>query len=518
MMTPQAPTELEKAERRARLLEAASQVAKQVTSILDLDELLPKTVDIICDSYGFYYAGVFLLDESGQFAVLRAGRGDPGKAMLASGHKLEVGSHSMIGWATSQRQARIALDVDEDAEHFKNPFLPLTRSEMALPLVVAEKVVGAVTVQSSEERAFSADDILTLQTMADQLAIAINNAYLLKQLQRANEELLRAKTYEALTAATTQAIHWIGNKALPMTTAVERIRADAASGKVDEEDLDLLAESARLIVDVKENLLGPIREPQTRPVMVSDLFRAAAFQLGLPEALVKIEVEENTPHIQADSTQMVRAFFNIMKNSIEAHAKRIYIHIAPAPNGRVAIEIADDGDGMLNEMKERVWAAFVSTKENHSGLGLPAALLVVNQHHGSIAIKSAPQKGTVIEIWLPAALHPESPILSSASKNILLVDDDDAWAAFAQETLTAAGHRVTRATTVAPADLVLVDEALFSARMEEIVAELKKQKLESKTVLLSAAPSVESVNYFGKNGVTHVALKPYTTAELTGLA
>ncbi|PKN93825.1 MAG: hypothetical protein CVU44_08395 [Chloroflexi bacterium HGW-Chloroflexi-6] len=518
-MTPQPQTELQKTERRAQLLEAASLVGKQVTSILNLDELLPKTVDIICDSYGFYYAGVFLVDENGKFAVLRAGRGEAGKAMIAAGYKLEIGSHSMIGWSISQRQARIALNVGEDAEHFKNPHLPLTRSEMALPLVVGEKVLGAVTVQSTEERAFSDEDILTLQTMADQLAIAINNADLLKELQRTNEQLLRAKTYEALTAATTQAIHWIGNKALPMTTAVERIRADAASGqKLDEEDLDMLAESARLIIEVKENLLGPIREPQTRPVMAADLVRAAAFQVGLPEALVKVEVEENTPHIQADSAQMVRALYNIMKNSMEAHAKRIYVHIAATLDNRVLIEIADDGDGMLNEMKEKVWAAFVSTKENHTGLGLPATLLIVNQHQGTIAINSAPQKGTVVEIWLPAAHHPQSPILTSSSKNILLVDDNDPWTVFALESLKAAGHTVTRATAIQPADLVLVDEALFGAQMTDILAQLKAHDLLAKTVILSAAPSVDAINLFSRHGVTHVALKPYTTAELTALA
>lgn len=517
-MTPQNQTELEKAERRARLLEAASLVGKQVTSILDLGELLPKTVDIICDSYGFYYAGVFLMDESGQFAILRAGRGDPGKAMLAAGHKLEVGSHSMIGWATGQRQARIALDVDADAEHFKNPHLTLTRSEMALPLVVGEKVLGAVTVQSTEERAFSDDDILTLQTMADQLAVAINNAHLLQELQRANAQLLRAKTYEALTAATSQAIHWIGNKALPMTTAIERIRADAASGKVDEEDLDLIAESARLIIEVKENLLGPIREPQTRPVMASDLVRAAAFQVGLPEALVTIDVTPGTPHIQADSAQMVRALRNILKNSIEAHAKRIYVHISPAADGRVAISLADDGDGMLAEMKSKVWAAFVSTKQHHTGLGLPAALLVVNQHHGSIVLESVPYKGTTVEIWIPAAHAPESPLLSSGPRDILLVDDEDPWAAFALETLAAAGHRVTRATAVQAADLVLVDEAQFHAEMPAIIEQLKANNLLGKTVILSAAPSVDAVNYFSKHGITHVALKPYTAAELTALA
>lgn len=516
-MTPQAQTELQKAERRARLLEAASQVGKQVTSILDLYELLPKTVDIICDSYGFYYAGVFLLDENGENAVLRAGRGDAGKEMIKAGYKLEAADHSMIGWSILHRQARIALDVGEDAVHFKNPYLPLTRSEMALPLVVGEKVLGAVTVQSTEERAFSDEDILTLQTMADQLAVAINNAYLLNELQRANDELLRAKTYEALTAATTQAIHWIGNKALPMTTAVERIRADAASGKIDQEDLDLLAESARLIVEVKENLLGPIREPQTRPVMAADLVRAAASQIGLPEALVTIEVDPNTPHIQADSAQMVRALQNILKNSVEAHAKRIYVHVGTVANERVLISIADDGTGILGEMKDKVWAAFVSTKENHTGLGLPATLLVVNQHHGNIAIQSAPYKGTTVEIWLPAANNPQSPLLSSGAKNVLLVDDNDPWATFATETLKAAGHNVSRATAIQAADLVLVDEALFGAPLEDILAQIKAHNLQAKTVIVSAAPSVEAVNRFSRHGITHVALKPYTTAELTAL-
>jgi signal transduction histidine kinase len=517
-MTPQPQTELEKAERRARLLEAASLVGKQVTSILDLAELLPKTVDIICDSYGFYYAGVFLLDESGQNAILRAGRSDAGKAMIEAGYKLEVADHSMIGWSIVHRQARIALDVGEDAVHFKNPYLPLTRSEMALPLVVGDKVLGAVTVQSTEERAFSDDDILTLQTMADQLAVAINNAYLLGELQLANEELLRAKTYEALTAATTQAIHWIGNKALPMTTAIERIRADAPGGKIDQEDLDLLAESVRLIIEVKENLLGPIREPVMRPAMASDLVRAAAFQTGLPDALVKIEVEENTPHVQVDSAQMVRAFYNLIKNSIEAHAKRIYVHIAPTVDNRVMIEIADDGDGMIEEMKEKVWAAFISTKENHTGLGLPATLLIVNQHHGSIAIDSAPQRGTVIHIWLPAAFSAESPMLTSEAKDILLIDDDDRWAAFAVATLEAAGHRVTRATAVQAADRVIIDESLFGAQMDDILAQLKAHDLQGKTIVVSAAPSVDSVNRFGKHGITTVSLKPYTVAELTALA
>lgn len=516
-MTTQTPNELQKAERRVRLLEAANQVGKQVTSILSLDELLPKTVDIICDAYGFYYAGVFLIDESGRFAELRAGRGENGKAMVAEGHKLEVGSHSMIGWATGNRQARIALDVDEDAEHFKNQHLPLTRSEMALPLVVGEKVLGAVTVQSTEERAFSDEDILTLQTMADQLAIAINNAYLLKDLERTNAELLRAKTYEALTAATTQAIHWIGNKALPMTTAIERIKADAVDSKVDNEDLDLLTESVRLIIDVKENLLGPIREPQTRPVMAVDIIQVAAAQAGVDPSALTIQTNPQTPLIQADSAQIARALTNIFKNALEAQSKNIQVSIGPAGDNKVAISIQDDGIGIMNDMKEKVWAAFVSTKEHHTGLGLPAALLVVNQHHGNIALTSTPRKGTTVEIWLPVASQPESALLSSGTKSILLMDDDDPWAAFAQEILTAAGHKVTHTLTTQPSDLVILDEILTGAKIDDILGELKSNGLLAKTIVLSAAPSVDTINHFMRKGITNVALKPYTAAELTAL-
>lgn len=505
------PAQLHKAERRARLLQAASQVGKQVTSILNLEELLPKTVDVICEAYNFYYAGVFLMDEGGQRAVLRAGHGEAGKAMLAAGYKLKNGSHSMIGWAIDHRKARIALDVDEDAEHFKNPYLPKTRSEMALPLVVGEKVLGAVTVQSEEERAFSDEDILTLQTMADQLAVAINNAFLMRDLERANAELLRAKTYEALTAATTQAIHWIGNKALPMTTAIERLRQDAPSGKIDAEDLNLLAESVRLILDVKENLLGPIREPKMRPAMPDDLLRAAALQNGLPAASLNILTDPATPLLHADTAQIIRAFGSLLKNAREAHAKHIQAKIAPSDNDLVRILIEDDGDGIANDLKDKIWAVFFTTRPGHTGLGLPAAMLVIHQHQGSIALTSVPRKGTSVEIFLPAATRPASGLISSGKKTILLLDDDDPWAEFATQTLTSAGHNVLREAGKTP-DLVLVDE-FQQTPLTEVLEKLVAAKLTEKTVLLSAAPSAERMNQLAQKGFRRVALKPYTQAE-----
>ncbi|MFZ6027029.1 MAG: ATP-binding protein [Chloroflexota bacterium] len=516
--------ELRQAERRARLLHAANQVGKQATAILKLDVLLPKTVDIICDAYGFYYAGIFLVDAAGKWAVLRAGRGAAGAVMIAQGHKLAVGGDSMIGWAMLNRQARIALDVGADRVHFKNPLLPHTRSEIALPLIVGERVFGALTVQSIEPSAFSQEDILTLQTMADHLAIAISNAMTLKQLELANAELLRTKTYEALTASTTQAIHWIGNKAVPITITIARIKTDLAAGEIDRqslsEDLDLIDESARQIVEIKENLLGPAREQQPRPTLLADVVQAAAFHAGVPAAQLALEVMPKTPLVWADSTQLARAVANLMRNALEADASRLIVHISSAAEaGFVALEVRDDGTGIPAIQMDNIWAAFISSKPGHAGLGLPSCLHVVNQHHGQITLTSEVGKGTTARILLPAVESGETLQTEMLGpQQILLIDDEDPWAGLALQTLTFAGKHVTRslALTGEP-DLIIVDEALDARNIDDVLDAVQSAGLLDRTVVVSAALLVERATAYLQRGVKNVLLKPYTPPEFAEL-
>ena len=175
-------------ERRAVQLATAAEVSRAVTLVLDPDGLMHQTVDLIRDRFGFYHVGLFLLDEAKRWAVLRAGTGEPGRQMLEADHRLQVGGESMVGWCTANLQARIALDIGEEAVHFDNPLLPETRSEMALPLISRGQVIGALTVQSTEVAAFSDEDISALQTMADQLAVAIDNARLFREVQSSLEE------------------------------------------------------------------------------------------------------------------------------------------------------------------------------------------------------------------------------------------------------------------------------------------------------------------------------------------
>jgi GAF domain-containing protein/HAMP domain-containing protein len=174
-------------ERRSNLLKAVADAGKAITSYRDLSELLNQTTYLIHENFGYYHVGIFLLDEHKEYAVLSASNSQGGRRMLERKHQLKVGETGIVGYVTQYARPRIALDVGTDAVYFDNPDLPQTRSEMALPLVVGAQVLGALDVQSTEAQAFSDEDISTLQTLADQIAIAIQNANLFSEIEKALE-------------------------------------------------------------------------------------------------------------------------------------------------------------------------------------------------------------------------------------------------------------------------------------------------------------------------------------------
>jgi GAF domain-containing protein/DNA-binding response OmpR family regulator len=476
---------LAQSERNARLLAAAAQVGQDVTSILDMDKLLNRTVDIICDAYGFYYAGVFLIDETGEWAVLKAGRGRAGAAMIAKEHKLKVGGLSMIGTAIRQRKARIALDVGEEPVHFKNPHLPHTRSEIALPLVAGNEVIGALTVQSVEEAAFGDEDATALQAMADQLAVAINNARLLKKLESAHQELVQAKTFEVIATATGEAIHWVGNKAAPIPGSVARIAEDfvrymalsnalvaqlppklrehkfaqllaeaaeeiasrgsfldAISADMEEqplkrlrqtltvesifEDLEIIEGSARAILNIKEDLIGPARKrAKFEVISVVDQLQKTIRSMGLPDGVVRTLFSENLPSVRVVPSQLDRVFVNLIKNAMEAmheiEDKRLFIWAREADEpGFVVVDVTDNGHGIPPEIMDKIWMAFYTTKggQGGTGLGLAACAQIIGQLNGKIIVESDVGVGTTFSVLLPVAKKEDLAVEDEAQEPI----------------------------------------------------------------------------------------------------
>lgn len=178
-------------ERRAKQFEAIAQVTRAISSIQDLDTILPRITQVISEQFGHYHTGIFLLDDNREFAILRAANSEGGIEMLANKHKLLVGQTGIVGYVTATGQPRIALDVGTDAVYFDNPFLPNTHSEIALPLRVAGQIVGALDVQSETSKAFTENDIEVLSTLADQVSIAIQNA---RTLEEARKSLAEAQS------------------------------------------------------------------------------------------------------------------------------------------------------------------------------------------------------------------------------------------------------------------------------------------------------------------------------------
>jgi GAF domain-containing protein/HAMP domain-containing protein len=179
-------------QRRARQLQAAAEVGRAAVTIRDLDILLPEVTRLIGIRFDVYHVGIFLIDQSGEFAVLKAANSEGGNILLLEQHRLKVGSQGIVGFVASRGEPRISLDVGSDTVHFKNPYLPETRSEIALPLSVAGKILGVLDVQSARANAFTNEDAFILQIVADQIAIAIDNAHLLAESRRALEISRRA--------------------------------------------------------------------------------------------------------------------------------------------------------------------------------------------------------------------------------------------------------------------------------------------------------------------------------------
>lgn len=170
-------------ERRTQQLSAAVQVTREAAVERDVQQLIGHIVTLISRHFGYYHVGLFLLDESRRYAVLQAASSEEGRQLVERGHRLEVGAQGVVGRAAADKKAYIAQDVEVDEAYYRNPDLPRTRSEIAIPLMVRGEVIGVLDIQSEQPQAFRPDDIETLQSMTDALALAIENARLFSETQ-----------------------------------------------------------------------------------------------------------------------------------------------------------------------------------------------------------------------------------------------------------------------------------------------------------------------------------------------
>ncbi len=240
---------------RTHSLQAAAQVSQAIVSVLDIDRLLPEVVELVREQFALYYVGLFLVDEEKGEATLRAATGQAGQTMLAQGWRLPIGGNSMIGQCIATARPGVMQHQGDVAAHFDNPLLPNTRSELALPLRYGQRVIGAMTVQSDQESAFDETLIATLQNVADQVAVAVQNARLFSEsrsaLQRAQaaQQRYQGQAWEEyLRVRTTTGYERVGQALTPL------------GGQLLPEVQQVLAEGPAVLLNDRSVLLVPLKE------------------------------------------------------------------------------------------------------------------------------------------------------------------------------------------------------------------------------------------------------------------
>jgi GAF domain-containing protein/HAMP domain-containing protein len=216
---------LNQSRRNALQLQTAAEIARDISGSLTLDELLLRAVNLIRERFEFYHASVFLLDNHGEFAVIREATGEAGAQLKRMGHKLRVGSKSIVGYVTGQGEPLVVNDAQKDATYYANPVLPDTRAEAAIPLKVGERILGALDVQSIHPYDFSEENLRTLEILADQLAVAVVNTELFAETQEhlSQHRLLHHITTSAASGSTLEEALETTVKGLQVTLGGDRV-------------------------------------------------------------------------------------------------------------------------------------------------------------------------------------------------------------------------------------------------------------------------------------------------------
>lgn len=402
--------------RRTDQLQTASEVSHAATSILSVDELLPEVVELIRDHFDYYYVGLFLVDKDFTILNLCAATGEVGKQLLQAGHSLPIGNTSMVGWSAENNKARIALDVGKESIRFKNKLLPLTRSEIALPLRSRGRVIGAMTFQSEKESAFTDSDITALQTMSDQIANAIataslfdDRANLIKELESKNAELEQF----AYTVS-----HDLKSPLVTMRGYLGYLKNSAVKGDFVrfDHDLERVINATNTMQDLLSDLLNLSRvgriEESIENVSVKDTVEKVLELVHniYVDKKIEIIVQENLPNVKVNPVRLREVIQNLLVNAMKFSAHQATPKVVIGTDGFDSatkfpiLFVKDNGIGIDPQYHKKIFGLFnrLNNEIEGTGVGLTLVKRIVELYGGKIWIDSDGQgNGSIFYFTLP---------------------------------------------------------------------------------------------------------------------
>ncbi len=538
----------QESERRAAQLAAAAEIGRAASSLLSLGHLMDTTVEQIRKTFGYYHAQVFLVDGGREWAALQASTGEAGRQLLARRHRLAVGSQSVIGQVTTQARPIVARDTDSSDVPWRfNELLPETRAELAVPLRIGTQVIGALDVQSLEPDAFSSEDIAVLQTLADQLAVAIQNARAYEQQRQTAEELRELdKLKSQFLANMSHELRTPLNSIIGFSRVILK-GIDGPITELQRKDLSTIYNSGQILLQLIDSILdiskieaGKMELDFEEVELLQVIDVAMSTTMGLikdkPLQLIK-EVPDDLPNILADSVRVRQVLLNLLSNAAK-FTNEGHIRLMAAQVGDdVMISVEDTGSGIPPDKQQRLFDAFyqvdgsATRKVGGTGLGLAITKSFVEMHGGQIWVESTGKvgQGTTFHVTLPIQRPAQTTKVEVQDAPLVLTMESEPGIALLYERyLTPEGFRVSscdkaadvvqEASKLQPA-LILLDLRLHD-RAEALLDGLRHNVLTRDIPILLCAPTPpdkSSTEGEGSGKVTFLQ-KPVLRKELVSAA
>jgi signal transduction histidine kinase len=420
--------------KRAVQLKTSSQVGQQVTSILELDELFKAVVKSIQTQFGYYFVGIWLLNDRNDKVVLRAGIDCQGQ-MPSPDFSIALNdqANSVARVCRSGEPYRLS-DLENKTKPPGPEGSPLMRSELVLPLRVGQQTIGALDIWSEQEAAFEAEDHQVLQTLANQIAIAIGNALvykLEKDLRNAQEE--KAQALVRLNADKDKFFSIISHDLRsPFNIVLGNTRfllkaIDSSSKQELREIAQSIHTGAKAVYNLLENLLTWSRLQRAEGLACEpESVELAAVALAVVQVLGPVATQKeidlrNTIEadlwVRADRNMLETVVRNLTSNALKFTPRGGQVSLAASLNGQpgfVMVAVTDTGVGM----SEAVMANLFRIDSQHStagtenepgtGLGLAICQEMVQRNGGKIRVESEPGKGTVMQFTVPQTVRPST--------------------------------------------------------------------------------------------------------------
>jgi PAS domain S-box-containing protein len=408
-------------QKRAAELQTVAEVSAATTSVLDLDKLLQRVSDLTKERFDLYHAHIYLLDEAKETLLLAAGAGEVGQQMKGLGHRIAVKHpHSLVARAARTREGVIANDVKSNADFLPNPLLPETRSELAVPLVVGDELIGVLDVQSSITNRFSEEDVRIKTTLADQIAVAVQNA---RAYTRQLETAERLREVDRLKS------QFLANMSHELRTPLNSIigYAEVLLDGIDGDLTDEAIEDVQAIHGGGKHLLSIIndildlakieagqmfmeRHQADLPNIIDEVVHTCQILVKDKNIYLNVEQSGELPPVYGDAVRLRQIIFNLVNNAIKFTEKGgVTVEVGQYDASQVYVRVKDTGIGMsqsdLNVIFERFRQVDGSATRRAGGTGLGLAITrhLIHMHEGEIHVES--EKGVGSTFWFTLPLY-----------------------------------------------------------------------------------------------------------------